>query len=216
MRHRPRRRSPRARLARAARPGARRSRRGRPPRRLGRGRGHGRRRRSAPPAEPGRSPGMPGAGLAMCFLREGWLRSAVEDACRAEGLQPAGWREVPTRTAALGVTALASLPRIEQLVLAPSEHPDAERRAYRARRTRRARSRRLRRLALVPDGHVQGAVRGRAAGALLPRPRRIRRSRCPSRSSTSASRRTRSRAGSARSRSGCSATTARSTRSTGT
>ena len=63
--------------------------------------------------------GMSGAGVAMCFLREGWLRSAVEDACRAEGLQPAGWREVPTRTAALGVTAVASLPRINQLVLAP-------------------------------------------------------------------------------------------------
>ena len=74
------------------------------------------------------------AGLAMCFLREGWLRAPVEDACRAEGLEPAGWRTVPTRTAAIGVTALASLPRIEQLVLAPSEHPDAERRAYRARR----------------------------------------------------------------------------------
>ncbi len=28
---------------------------------------------------------VPEAGLAMCFLREGWLRSAVEDACRAEG-----------------------------------------------------------------------------------------------------------------------------------
>ena len=78
--------------------------------------------------------GTDGAGVAMCFLREGWLRSAVEDACRAEGLQPAGWREVPIRTAALGVTALASLPRIDQLLLAPSEHPDAERRAYRARR----------------------------------------------------------------------------------
>ena len=76
----------------------------------------------------------PGAGLAMCFLREGWLRSAVEDACRAEGLRPAGWREVPTRSSVLGVTAQASLPRIEQLILAPSEHPNAERRAYRARR----------------------------------------------------------------------------------
>jgi glutamate synthase (ferredoxin) len=76
----------------------------------------------------------PDAGLAMCFLREGWLRATVEDACRAEGLEPAGWRSVPTRTSALGTTALASLPRIEQLVLVPSEHPDAERRAYRARR----------------------------------------------------------------------------------
>ena len=78
--------------------------------------------------------GTTGAGVAMCFLREGWLRSAVEDACRAEGLEPAGWREVPIRTAALGVTALASLPRIEQLLLAPSDLHDAERRAYRARR----------------------------------------------------------------------------------
>ncbi len=76
----------------------------------------------------------PDAGLAMCFLREGWLRATVEDACRAEGLEPAGWRSVPTRMSALGTTALASLPRIEQLVLVPSEHPDAERRAYRARR----------------------------------------------------------------------------------
>ena len=78
--------------------------------------------------------GTRGAGLAMCFLREGWLRSAVEDACRAEGLLPTGWREVPTQTGALGMTALASLPRIEQLVLAPSDLPDAERRAHRARR----------------------------------------------------------------------------------
>ncbi|HEX4745671.1 MAG TPA: glutamate synthase large subunit, partial [Gaiellaceae bacterium] len=78
--------------------------------------------------------GWPDAGLAMCFLREGWLRAPVEDACRAEGLEPAGWRTVPIRMSAIGVTALASLPRIEQLVLAPSEHPDAERRAYRARR----------------------------------------------------------------------------------
>jgi len=78
--------------------------------------------------------GRPEAGLAMCFLREGWLRSPVEDACRAEGLEPAGWRTVPTRMSAVGVTAIATAPRIEQLVLAPSEHPDAERRAYRARR----------------------------------------------------------------------------------
>jgi glutamate synthase domain-containing protein 2/glutamate synthase domain-containing protein 1/glutamate synthase domain-containing protein 3 len=78
--------------------------------------------------------GWPDAGLAMCFLREGWLRATVEDACRAEELEPAGWRTVPTRPAALGTTALASVPRIEQLILAPSEHEDAERRAYRARR----------------------------------------------------------------------------------
>jgi glutamate synthase (ferredoxin) len=78
--------------------------------------------------------GTRGAGLAMCFLREGWMRATVEDACRAEGLEPAGWRTVPTNTSFLGVTAIASLPRIEQLLLAPSELADAERRAYRARR----------------------------------------------------------------------------------
>ncbi len=76
----------------------------------------------------------PGAGVAMCFLREGWLRLAVENACRAEGLEPAGWRTVPTRSSALGVTAIASLPRIDQLLLAPRQDADAERRAYRARR----------------------------------------------------------------------------------
>ncbi|GIU94859.1 MAG: glutamate synthase [Gaiellaceae bacterium] len=76
----------------------------------------------------------PGAGIAMCFLRDSWLRPHVEDACRAEGLVPLGWRPVPIRTSSLGITALSSLPRIEQLVLAPSEHADAERRAYRARR----------------------------------------------------------------------------------
>jgi glutamate synthase (ferredoxin) len=78
--------------------------------------------------------GTAGPGLAMCFLDEGWLRGPVEDACRAEGLEPAGWRSVPIRTNALGMSALAALPRIEQLLLAPSPDGDAERRAYRARR----------------------------------------------------------------------------------
>src|SRR5262249_46171141 len=36
--------------------------------------------------------------------------------------------------AALGSTSLASMPRISQLLLAPSAHPDAELRAHRARR----------------------------------------------------------------------------------
>ena len=159
--------------------------------------------------------GTPGAGLAMCFLREGWLRSAVEDACRAEGLEPAGWREVPTRTSALGVTALASLPRIEQLVLAPSEHPTpsgvrTERgggpSAFPASTSLRCRSARSR---------TRRCARRRSSRASTPTSR-IRTSPSRSRSSTSASRRTPSRAGSAPSRSGSSATTARSTRSTAT
>ena len=78
--------------------------------------------------------GTEGAGVAMCFLREPWLRGVVEEACRAEGLEPAGWREVPHDVNALGSTAAASMPRIVQLLLAPCPEPDQERRAYRARR----------------------------------------------------------------------------------
>ena len=70
----------------------------------------------------------------MCFLREPWLRGVVEEACRAEGLEPFGWRDVPVDVSALGSTALASMPRIAQLVLAPCDEEDAELRAYRARR----------------------------------------------------------------------------------
>ncbi len=70
----------------------------------------------------------------MCFLREPWLRGVVEEACRAEGLEPFGWRDVPVDVSALGSTALASMPRIAQLVLAPCDEEDAEQRAYRARR----------------------------------------------------------------------------------
>ena len=78
--------------------------------------------------------GVEGAGIAMCFLREPWLRGVVEDACRAEGLEPLGWRDVPHDVSALGSSAGASVPRIAQLVLAPTDEPDAELRAYRARR----------------------------------------------------------------------------------
>jgi len=78
--------------------------------------------------------GTEGAGLAMCFLRDAWLRHVVEEACRAEGLEPEGWRDVPHQVAALGSTATASMPRIAQLVLAPCPHDDAELRAHRARR----------------------------------------------------------------------------------
>jgi glutamate synthase (ferredoxin) len=78
--------------------------------------------------------GIDGAGIAMCFLREPWLRGVVEEACRAEGLEPFGWRDVPLDVSALGSTATASMPRIVQLVLAPCDAEDAELRAYRARR----------------------------------------------------------------------------------
>jgi len=78
--------------------------------------------------------GTEGAGLAMVFMREPGARALVEDACRAEGLEPVGWRDVPTNVAALGSTALASMPRVGQLLLAPSSLADAELRAHRARR----------------------------------------------------------------------------------
>jgi glutamate synthase (ferredoxin) len=78
--------------------------------------------------------GIRGAGIAMCFLREPWLRGVVEEACRAEGLEPFGWRDVPVDVSALGSTAVASMPRVVQLVLAPCDERDAEERAYRARR----------------------------------------------------------------------------------
>jgi glutamate synthase domain-containing protein 1 len=78
--------------------------------------------------------GERGAGIGMCFLREPWLKNVVEEACRAEGLEPAGWREVPHDVAALGSTATASMPRIAQLLLAPTALADAEARSTRARR----------------------------------------------------------------------------------
>ena len=79
----------------------------------------------------------PESGLAMVFLRDEADRGAIEAACVAEGLRPAGWREVPIEPDALGDEARATLPRIEQLHL---ERPDgvgldeAERRAFHARK----------------------------------------------------------------------------------
>jgi glutamate synthase domain-containing protein 2/glutamate synthase domain-containing protein 1/glutamate synthase domain-containing protein 3 len=79
----------------------------------------------------------PGGGLAMVFVRDEAARETIEAACRAEGIEPAGWREVPVDPTALGAEARASAPRIEQLALAPPNSVDAtelEWRAYRARR----------------------------------------------------------------------------------
>ena len=78
-----------------------------------------------------------GGGLAMAFLRAAHAREAIESACAAEGIETAGWREVPVDWDALGAAARASAPRIEQLVLLPAagvEADELERRAYRARR----------------------------------------------------------------------------------
>ena len=72
-------------------------------------------------------------GVAMVFLRDESAREAIEDACRAEGLEPLEWREVPVEPDALGESALATMPRIEQLLLRPARSGD-ETAAFRARR----------------------------------------------------------------------------------
>src|SRR5581483_6101264 len=73
-----------------------------------------------------------GPGLAMVFLRDDAAREAIEAACRAEEIDPIGWRQVPVD--ALGEAALATMPRIEQLLLRPPPGADPERQAFRARR----------------------------------------------------------------------------------
>jgi glutamate synthase (ferredoxin) len=79
----------------------------------------------------------PRGGLAMVFLRDESAREVIERACRDEGLELAGWREVPVDLDQLGATARASMPKIEQLqLLRPAQVDDdeAELRAYRARK----------------------------------------------------------------------------------
>ena len=49
------------------------------------------------PLPRGRSPGV-----AMVFLRDEAARGAIEEACRAEGIEPLEWREVPVDPDALG------------------------------------------------------------------------------------------------------------------
>jgi glutamate synthase (ferredoxin) len=88
------------------------------------------------PLAPTLVPG-PWCGLAMVFLRDEAARGRVEAACAAEGLGVVGWRSVPTDPRALGESARASAPAIEQLVV---ERPygagaeDAEQRAFQARK----------------------------------------------------------------------------------
>ncbi|MFN2588852.1 MAG: glutamate synthase large subunit [Actinomycetota bacterium] len=80
-----------------------------------------------------------GHGVVMAFLDprapEGG-RAAVAAACDAEGLRIVSWRTVPVDPRALGSSAAASAPAIEQALLAPcpAGPGEGERRAYRARR----------------------------------------------------------------------------------
>src|SRR6185436_6135729 len=59
----------------------------------------------------------------------------IEAACRVEGIEPLGWREVPVDRSALGAEALASMPRIEQLLLGGDDESAAFRARRRAERT---------------------------------------------------------------------------------
>ena len=86
----------------------------------------------APALVPGRW-----CGLAMVFVRDDAARVRLESACEAEGLEPAGWREVPTDPRALGESARLSAPVVAQLVVQRPfgvDADEAERRAYRARK----------------------------------------------------------------------------------
>jgi glutamate synthase (ferredoxin) len=81
----------------------------------------------------------PGLGLAMVFGRSAGTRLAVEEACRAEGIAVRAWREVPVDADALGPSARASMPTIEQALLEPP-HGDGELAAFRARKRLDARN----------------------------------------------------------------------------
>ena len=88
------------------------------------------------PLAPALVPG-PWCGLAMVFVRDDAARVRLESACEAEGLEPAGWREVPTDPRALGESARLSAPVVAQLVVQRPfgvDADEAERRAYRARK----------------------------------------------------------------------------------
>jgi glutamate synthase (ferredoxin) len=86
-----------------------------------------------PEREPGR------LGVAMVFGRgdDEDTRSAVAEACAAEGIRVVAWREVPAERAALGARGRSTMPGILQAILVPPDGASAresERLALRARR----------------------------------------------------------------------------------
>ena len=108
-------------------------------------------------------------GLAMVFLRDEAARGRDRGRLPGRGHRAARVARGPRRHRCARRGRAASMPRIEQLALLGR----ATRCAPSARAAGRERTpRRVHRLALVPDGHLQGAVRGRPARALLPRPAR--------------------------------------------
>lgn len=83
-------------------------------------------------ADAGYEPAAPGAlGVAMVFLPAGEseayaARQALDVAFRQRGLAPAAWREVPVDPSALGEQAIASMPRIAQLLTVRPPEMDEE------------------------------------------------------------------------------------------
>jgi len=57
------------------------------------------------PAVAGSAGDASSLGVAMVFLRDEAARGAIEDACRAEGIEPLEWREVPVDTGALSASS---------------------------------------------------------------------------------------------------------------
>jgi glutamate synthase domain-containing protein 2/glutamate synthase domain-containing protein 1/glutamate synthase domain-containing protein 3 len=95
-------------------------------------------------ADAGYGAAAPGElGVAMVFLpsgesEAGAARAALETALRQRGLEPAAWRQVPVDPSALGEQAIASMPRIAQLLtIRPAGMDEAtfERELFLARKT---------------------------------------------------------------------------------
>jgi glutamate synthase (ferredoxin) len=78
----------------------------------------------------------PGLGIAMVFFRGADGRRVVEEACKAEGIAVRSWRSVPVDLDALGPSARASAPTIEQALLEPpaGDSEVGEAAAFRARK----------------------------------------------------------------------------------
>ena len=116
----------------------------------------------------------PRGGLAMVFLRDESAREVIERACADEGIELAGWREVPVDLDQLGETRTRV--DAEDRAAPPAAPRRARRRRGGAARLPRAQAhrarddRRLRLLALLPDGHLQGPRRRGPPRRLLPRP----------------------------------------------
>jgi glutamate synthase (NADPH/NADH) large chain len=89
-----------------------------------------------------------GLGLAMMFVPQGSaeqvVRTAVEEACAAEGIAVLAWRKVPVAPEALGRRARTTLPRIEQAFLGSPAGTTSDRPETSAHRARRRAERALR------------------------------------------------------------------------